>query len=84
MNEIVNKFLLEVDSFMSEIHLKQPVLLDKSGFTDSAYGPFTKNKERCKNLYRQEIHIISTRMTLIKLVFNMIPSRLPTSRGRPL
>ena len=40
MNEIVNKFLLAGDKFMPEIHLKQP------GFTYSACGPFTKNKER--------------------------------------
>ena len=39
MNEIVNKFLLVGDKFMSEIHLKQP------GFTYSACGPFSKNKE---------------------------------------
>ena len=39
MNEIVNKFLLVGDKFMPEIHLKQP------GFTYSACGPFTKNKE---------------------------------------
>ena len=40
MNEIVNKFLLVGDTFMPEMHLKQP------GFTYSACGPFTKNKER--------------------------------------
>ena len=40
MNEIVNKFLLTGDKFMPEMHLKQP------GFTYSACGPFTKNKER--------------------------------------
>ena len=40
MNKIVNKFLLAGDKFMPEIHLKQP------GFTCSACGPFTKNKER--------------------------------------
>ena len=39
MNEIVNTFLLAGDKFMAEIHLKQP------GFTYSACGPFTKNKE---------------------------------------
>ena len=39
MNEIVNNFLLAGDKFMSEMHLKQP------GFTYSACGPFTKNKE---------------------------------------
>ena len=40
MNEITNKFLLAGDKFMLEMHLKQP------GFTYSACGPFTKNKER--------------------------------------
>ena len=40
MNETVNRFLLAGGKFMPEIHLKQP------GFTDSACGPFTKNKER--------------------------------------
>ena len=38
MNEIINKFLLEGDEFMPEMHLKQP------GFIYSASGPFTKNK----------------------------------------
>ena len=37
MNEIVNKFLLPSDKFMSEMHLKQP------GFT---CGSLTKNEER--------------------------------------
>ena len=41
-NEIVNTFLLVGDKFMLEMHLKQP------GFTYSACGPFTKNKERIK------------------------------------
>ena len=40
MNETVNKFLVVGDKFMPEMHLKQP------GFTYSACGPFTKNKER--------------------------------------
>ena len=39
-NEIFNKFLLAGDKFMPEMHLKQP------GFTYSACGPITKNKER--------------------------------------
>ena len=42
MNEIINKFLLAADTFMPEIHLKQP------GLTCSACGPFNKNKERIK------------------------------------
>ena len=40
MYERVNKVLLAGYKFMPEMHLKQP------GFTYSAYGPFTKNKER--------------------------------------
>ena len=48
MNDIVNKLLLAGDTFMPEIHLKQPALLDNSEFTYSACGPFTKNKERIK------------------------------------
>ena len=42
MNEILNKFLLVGDKFISEMHLKQP------SFTYSACGSFTKNKERIK------------------------------------
>ena len=40
MNEIVKRFLLAGDKFMWEKHLKE------WGFTESAFGPFTKNKER--------------------------------------
>ena len=40
MNNIINKFLLAGDKFVTEMHLKQP------GFTYSACGSFTKNKER--------------------------------------
>ena len=40
MNEIVNPFLSTGDRFMPEMHLKQP------GCTYSAWGPFTKNKEK--------------------------------------
>ena len=40
MKEIVNKVLLAVDRFVTEMHLQQP------GFTYSACGSFTKNKER--------------------------------------
>ena len=40
MNEIINKFLIARDKFMTEMHLRQPE------FTYSACGPFTKNKER--------------------------------------
>ena len=48
MNEIVNKLLLAGDKFMPEMHLKQP------GFTYSASGPFTKNKERIKKILKTE------------------------------
>ena len=44
MNEVIDKFLLSGDIFMPKMHLKQP------GFTYSACGPFTKNKDRIKKL----------------------------------
>ena len=44
MNEIVNTFLLVGDKFMPGMHLKQP------GFTYSASGPFTKNKQGIEKL----------------------------------
>ena len=59
MNEIVNNFLLTGDRFMPEMYLRQP------GFTYSAYGPFTRNKERIqkfketgdsRNIYQNEPH----------------------------
>ena len=40
MNEMVSTFVLVGHKDMSEMHLKQP------GFTYSAGGPFTKNKQR--------------------------------------
>ena len=60
MNEIINKFLPVGDKFIPEMHLKQ------RGFTYSAYGLLTKNKERIK------IQILFIKMNLINLVFNMI------------
>ena len=47
MNEIVNKVLLVGDEFMPEMHLKQ------LGFTYSACGPFTKNKQRIEKFMQK-------------------------------
>ena len=44
MNNIINKFLLTGDKFMSEIYLRQP------GFMYSACEPFTENKTRIQKL----------------------------------
>ena len=58
MNEIVNKFLLARNKSIPEMHLKQ------TGFTYSACGPFTRNKERIEKfmqtgntdfIYRNEL-----------------------------
>ena len=62
MNKTGNKILLAGDTFMPEMHLKQP------GFTYSACGPFTKNKERIQKL----IQAMFTKMNLTRLAFNMI------------
>ena len=64
MNEIVNKFLLVGDKSMPEMHLKQP------GFTYSACGQFTKNKERIENF--MQTGNTDFIYNLIKLVFSMI------------
>ena len=48
MNEVFNKFLLAKDKFMPEMHLRQP------GFTYSACGIFTKNKERTQKLKNKQ------------------------------
>ena len=46
MNEIMNKFLLVGDKLMPEMHLKQP------GFSYSACGLFTKNKQRMEKFMK--------------------------------
>ena len=54
MSEIVNKFLLAGDKFMSKMRLKQ------HGFTYSACGSFTKKE--LKNLKKQEMESIFIEM----------------------
>ena len=58
MNQIVNKYLLAGDTFMPEMHLRQ------HGFTYSACGPFSRNKQRIQKfmetvntnyIYRNEL-----------------------------
>ena len=48
MNEIVNTLLLAGDKSMPEMHLKQP------GFSYSASGPLTKNKEKIEKCMQTE------------------------------
>ena len=66
MNEIVNNLLLAGDKFMSAMHLRQ------IGFTYSACGLFTKNKERIQNSKEKGDTTTFAKMNLIKLVFKMI------------
>ena len=56
MNAIINKFLLAGDKLMSGMNLRQ------HRFTYSACGPFTKNKERRKNITKQEAQDIFMKM----------------------
>ena len=58
MNNVINTFLLAGDKFMPEMHLRQP------RFVYSAWGPFTRHKERIKKfkqtgdtryIYRNEL-----------------------------
>ena len=66
MNNVINKFLLAGDKFMTEMHLRQP------RFVYSACGPFTRIKKELKNLSKLVIRVIFIEMNLIKLVFNTI------------
>ena len=66
MNEIFNKFLLTGDKFMPEMHLRQP------GFTYNSVDHLQKTKKEFRNLKKQEIKTIFTKMNLIKLVLHMI------------
>ena len=50
---------------MTEMQLRQ------QGFTYSACGQFTKNKERIKHLKKQEIQDVFIKTNNIKLVFSM-------------
>ena len=52
MNEIINRFLLAGETFIPEMHLKQPE------FKYRASALFTKNKERIKKLKKQDIQDI--------------------------
>ena len=58
MNQIVNKFLLAEDKFISEVDLRQPIEHDESEFKYSACGQFTKNMERVQTLhvFRKALH----------------------------
>ena len=51
---------------MPEMHLRQP------GFTYSACGSFTKNKERIEKFMKTENTDFFIEMNLIKLAFSMI------------
>ena len=66
MNEIVDKILLAGHKFMREMHLKKQDLLIVH------VGHLIKTKKEFKNLKKQKLRVIFTKMKLIKLVFNMI------------
>ena len=84
MNEIVNKFLLKGDRFMPKIYLRQSALLNKSGFTYSACGPFTKNKQRIQKfketgdlryIFRNELDKACFRYDMAYGDFQDLPTR---------
>ena len=80
---MINKFLLAGDKFMPEIHLKQP------GFTYSACGPFTKNKERIqkfketgdtKYIYRNELDKACFQHDMAYGDFKDLPKRIASDK----
>ena len=64
MNEIVHHFLLAGNKFMPKILKNQNLLIVLADY-------LLKTKEGFKNLKKQEIQTIFTKMNLIRLVFNM-------------
>ena len=83
MNEIVNKFLLAGDKFMPEMHLKQP------GFTYSACGTFTKNKERIQKfketqdtsyIYKNELDKACFRHDIVYVDFKDLKRRATSDK----
>ena len=83
MNEIVNKFLLEGDKVISEMHLRQP------GSTYSASGPFTKNKERIQKfketrgsqyIYKNELEKVSFQHNMADGDFKDLTRRTASDR----
>ena len=84
MNEIVNKFLLAGDKFMPEMHLKQP------GFSYSACGPFTKNKERTQKfketgdtsyIYKNELDKACFQRDMAYGIFKDLKRRTGSDKG---
>ena len=57
MNKMVNRFLLAGEKFMPEMNLRQHTALDKSGFTYSACGPFTKDRYVCSGCGLDSIRV---------------------------
>ena len=66
MSKIVNKFLLAGDKFISEMHLKQPDLLTV------LEDHLLKTNKELKNSKKQEIQTIFIKISLTKLVFDII------------
>ena len=63
LNEIVNTFLLSGEKLMPEIHLQQLLIV--------LADHLQKTKKEFKNLKKQAIQTIFTKMNLIRLVFSM-------------
>ena len=63
LNEIVNTFLLSGEKLMPEIHLQQLLIV--------LADHLQKTKKEFRNLKKQAIQTIFTKMNLIRLVFSM-------------
>ena len=78
MNEIVSKLLLAGDKFMPKMHLRQ------CGFTYSACGPFTKNKDGLQKfketrdwryIYQNQLHKVCFQHDMACRNFKNLPRR---------
>ena len=82
MNEIINKFWLEGDKFMPEMHLRQP------RFTYSVLGRFTENKERIQKFretgdsrYQNELDKACFQYDVAFVDFKDLPTRTASDKA---
>ena len=89
MNGIIKMYLLVADRFILEMHLRQPAVLFKPGFTYSASRLFTKSKERIQKLKetgdsryicQNKLHKTCFQHDMACYYFNNLPRRTTSNK----
>ena len=79
MNEIINKFLLTGDKFITEMHLKDPFVS-----TYSAFGPFSKHKQKIQRVLgtRNKNYIHKNELDKACFQHDMVYNKYKDLKGR--